>query len=161
MTEPYKDPFSLRTMKRRGKRENRKKNVKMREYALKYQSARDERARPLIDEWRFAIWKCTRSESAVDGLERLCDEIPVDVRRACLGQPCNLDPIWPLAERLRALCGPLTLDIAGCLYGLTRERIRQIEVTAMQALQQPMANYRDFEHSESESPMAIIEGGVW
>ena len=57
---------------------------------------------------------------------RLQDEVP----------PCFLDPARPFAEdheckRLIAKYGPMTLEEVGHLFGVTRERVRQIEALAL------------------------------
>jgi hypothetical protein len=61
--------------------------------------------------------------------------LDVDERRERFGRPIDLDPIAYLASVIRRELGrDLTLDECGQLWGVTRERIRQIEIKALDKL---------------------------
>lgn len=65
-----------------------------------------------------------------DTMRRLVDMIGWDAetRRSYLTVPRRLDPLSSVGDAAMAMLGrTLTLDEMGTLYGLTRERIRQIE----------------------------------
>lgn len=85
-----------------------------------------------------------------EAFELAC-ELPIDVSRACLAQPRHNDPLWPLAERLRLFLGTLSLDLVGALYGLTRERIRQIEAQGLARCVDPMGGWRDHAETDTET----------
>lgn len=88
---------------------------------------------------------------SIDEAFELACELPIDVSRACLAQPRHYDPLWPLAERLRLFLGTLSLDLIGALYGLTRERIRQIEAQGLARCVDPMGGWRDHAETDTET----------
>lgn len=88
---------------------------------------------------------------SIDEAFELACELPIDVSRACLAQPRHNDPLWPLAERLRLFLGTLSLDLIGALYGLTRERIRQIEAQGLARCVDPMGGWRDHAETDTET----------
>lgn len=65
--------------------------------------------------------------------------IPPRLRRVALGMSGDRDPFGPLVRSLSArwnsdTFGDVSLDALGAVYGLTHERIRQIEAQAMRKL---------------------------
>lgn len=85
-----------------------------------------------------------------EAFELAC-ELPLDVSRACLAQPRHNDPLWPLAKQLQLFFGTLSLELVGVLYGLTRERIRQIEAQALARCVDGMGGWRDHVETDTET----------
>ncbi len=75
--------------------------------------------------------------------ERVLTEVPDLVRRACLEQTMQTDPLWPLARwMMRHVRKQLVREIVGALYGLSRERIRQIEEVALAIVGPELEQFR-------------------
>lgn len=71
-----------------------------------------------------ALWAISpRSPAALTMLLR---NVPDHVRHACMDLPWDVDPVRIILGK-----GPHTLNEIGDAYGLTRERIRQIETGAL------------------------------
>lgn len=80
---------------------------------------------------------------SVELFERVLREVPARVRRACFDLPTSQDALWPLAQWMRAhVRRRVGLEVIGALYGLTRERIRQIEEAALVRLRKPMSTWQ-------------------
>lgn len=88
----------------------------------------------------------------------IVDTFPESERREWFGK--TWDPIAASLVRL-GFDGDLTLDQSARLYGVSRQRIQQLEVSGGTRFLKELNEYRDHEPSERDSPMAIIEGGVW
>lgn len=73
-------------------------------------------------------------EAIARGLEKLA---AVHAIRAALLETTRSEEGEAVLCEIVALFGPLTLEEIGILYGLCRERVRQIEARAMEKLRRP------------------------
>lgn len=78
---------------------------------------------------------------APDAIESIND-ISEKVRRRCLAMPTDLDPLWPLACAIGG-DGEMGCELIGWLYGLSRQRIRQLEEAAVRRIRRPMSEVVD------------------
>lgn len=121
-----------------------------------------------IDEAEAAIAAYLRAEDEVklfrydeiveSWVEDMCAAFPEEQRREWFGQPW--DPIAASFVRM-GFGGDMTLDQGARLYGVSRQRIAQVEIAGAKRYAAKLAEYRDYEAAERFSPLDIIEGGVW
>ena len=93
-----------------------------------------------------------------DWITDITDAFPDEQRREWFGKPW--DPIAASMVRM-GFDGDLTLEQAARLYGVSRQRIAQVEIVAVKRCLKELGEYAGHEPHEAVSPLGVIEGGVW
>lgn len=93
-----------------------------------------------------------------DWITDITDAFPDEQRREWFGKPW--DPIAASMVRM-GFDGDLTLEQSARLYGVSRQRIAQVEIVAVKRCLKELGEYAGHEPHEAVSPLGVIEGGVW
>lgn len=109
--------------------------------------------------WALGIVAASHWWAAEDldmAFDRIVTSVPTHIRQACFALPREVDPLWFIARRVIRENGALDFRSIGLLYGVSKQRIEQIEVSVKPLMKLLMRDFRDNEHEQGEHALSEV-----